>query len=429
MAVKGPYVPSPKQVEFHKDKHFVKVLLCGVGFGKTTASVFEIIKKVFVECPGQNGMVIAPTIEMLRQGIFRVWQEIIPQEWYTFNANTKEMIIKETGSKIYWKSSYDPKRLQGVEISWVAFDEAAVEKDPEVYSELVNRLRNTDPKIKPQIFITTTPALGWMEDAFGTGPGNGFEGTDDCWYNKNSIVFRATTYDNPALAKTNYIQNILNQPQASPEWIEQNVYARYVSKTGTVFKEFKDKNVVSSIPTNTSKFYAAFDFGYTAPSCLSVFAVTRDNKLVVVDETYKNGMTWDENGWFQEFKRIKESYGVEAIIVDSAHNERIAASNRAFNHRPRFIPSIKQTDESINRMKKLFTENRLLVHRNCPNTIKELQRWAWATDKHGKAVDKPEAGDDHAIDPIRYLVMHLPATFFATTEARVRPLGKPVWNS
>lgn len=415
MALKGPYNPSPKQIEFHKDKHFVKVLLCGVGFGKTTAAVFEILKKVFSECPGKNGMVIAPTIEMLRQGILRVWQEIVPQEWYSFNANTKEMIIKATGSKIYWKSSYDPKRLQGVEISWVAFDEAAVETDPEVYAELVNRLRDVDPKIKPQIFITTTPALGWLQDAFGTGPENGFEGTEDCWYNNNSIVFRATTYDNPALAKTNYIQNILNQPQASPEWIQQNIFAKYVSRTGTVFKEFNfQKHLISNNPEDIIKYYGAFDFGFTAPSCLSIFGMTAKKEIILIKEFYKNNLTWDENGWFKIFKEVKEFYKIDTIIVDHAHNERIAASNKFFNHRPKFVPCVKETDESINRIKKMFVDNRFLIHKNCQNTIKELQRWSWATDKFGKATDKPEAGNDHAIDTIRYFFMFLPSHFFSS---------------
>lgn len=413
MALNGTYIPSPKQAQFHKDKHFCKVLLCGVGFGKTTAAVYEILKKVFKECPGKNGMVVAPTIEMMRRGIFRVWQEIVPSDWYTFNANTKEMIIKETNSKIYWVSSYDPERLQGAEVAWVAFDEAAAEKDPRVFSELVNRLRDPDPKIKPQIFITTTPNLGWMQDQFGEGPGGKFQGTDDCWFNEESIVIRATTYDNTTLAKTGYVDNIISQAP-SQEWIDQNVYARYVAKSGAVFKEFKpSQHVVTSIPRNISNVFAAFDFGMTAPSCLSVIAVTSDDKVFVIEETYKNGMTWDEHGWFQEFKRIKEQYGVQKIIVDNAHNERIAASNRFFNHRPSFIPSIKDTEESINRMKKLFLDQRLFIHKSCHNTISELQRWSWASDKHGKAMDKPQAGGDHAIDPIRYWSTFMPAPFFA----------------
>lgn len=420
MTVTSQYKPFPKQAAFHKDKHFAKVLLCGVGFGKTTAAVFEIIKKVFVECPGKKGMVIAPTHKMLMRGMFRIWKDTIPQDWYTFNAVSKEMVIKATNSVIYWESSYDPKRLQGVELSWVAFDEAAVVKDPEVYSELVNRLRDPSGKTEPQIFITTTPVQGWMEDVFGTGPGNGFEGTDDCWYNDNSIVFRATTYDNPALAGTNYIKNILSQPKASPEWIEQNIHAKYVARTGAVFKEFKkDKHVINKLPSNIKKYYAAFDFGYTAPSCLSVFATTDDNKIIIVEEIYKNGTTWDENGWFQDFRKIKEKYGIDVIVADSAHNERIAASNRFFSNRPRIVSSIKKTDESINIMKKMFIEDRMLIMHTCVNTIKEISRWTWESDGQGRPTNKPENGNDHSIDPIRYFTMYLPVTFFTPNKFKM----------
>lgn len=417
--MKEKYKPSPKQALFHKDKHFTKVLLCGVGFGKTTAAVYEILKKVFIECPGKNGMVVAPTFEMMRKGIFRVWNETVPKEWYTYNANTKEMTMIGSGSKIYWVSSYDPERLQGAEVAWVSFDEASAEKDPRVYSELVNRLRDPDPKIKPQIFITTTPAIGWMEEAFGNGPSDKFKGTDDCWYNDTCIVYRATTFDNAALAKTNYINNIISMAP-SQEWIEQNVYARYVSKTGTVFKEFKkETHVISSIPNNIIKTFGSFDFGFTAPSCLGIFGLTSDDKLIMIKEVYKNEVTWDEHGWFQEFKKASEEQQVATIHADSAHNDRIVASNRYFSRTIRFIPSIKETDESINRIKKLLIEKRLFIHSSCVNTIRELTRWCWETDKSGKPTEVPQKGNDHAIDTIRYGVMSLPPRLFNTTDPSV----------
>ena len=42
------YKPSRKQLLFHqiKDKQ-IKVLLCGVGFGKTTALVMDLFKKMY----------------------------------------------------------------------------------------------------------------------------------------------------------------------------------------------------------------------------------------------------------------------------------------------------------------------------------------------------------------------------------------------
>lgn len=419
------YKPSEKQLLFHQiTNKTIKVLLCGVGFGKTTALIFELFKKMWIDYPCKEAIAAAPSYNLLRQGMFSTWEKFVPKSYYKFNQNTGEMILSN-GSKIHWRTTSNPEYLRGISAVFVAYDEASVDLDNSAFSEFVARIRNTNPNITPQIAITTTPnGYNWIVDEFNDGPGlivkehsDGtkeqivYKGTEDIWYNNQSIVIRARTFDNPFFPlESKYVQNLFNKPTATAEWIAQNVYAEFVSKEGIVFTEFKqDKNVIDlkTIKPKFRKYYAAFDFGFTAPSCLSIIGRTSDNKFVIVDEYYKNGLTWDKDGWFQIFQQAKAKYNLSTIICDSAHPERIAASNIHFNNSLIFCSSIKKQSEAIQRTQKLFQEQRLFISNNCINTIKQFQTWAWIKQKNGNLKDSPEGKGDHAIDTILYFFMSL----------------------
>lgn len=415
------YSPSEKQLLFHqiKDKT-VKVLLCGVGFGKTTALIFELFKKMWIDFPGKEAIAAAPSYNLLRQGMLATWEKFIPKKYYKFNSNTGDMILSN-GSKIYWRTTSNAELLRGISAVFVAYDEASVDYDNSAFSELMARIRNTNPTITPQIAITTTPnGYNWIVDEFNDGPGVVvkedsagnktqifYKGNEDCWYNDQTIVIRAKTFDNPFFPlDSKYVQNLLNKPTATTAWISQNIYAQFVSKEGIVFSEFNQENIIQDLKKfNIRRYYASFDFGFTAPSCLSIIARTSDNKFIIVDEYYKNNLTWDKDGWFKIFEEAFQKYKFQSIICDSAHPERIAASNIFFKNKIMFIPSVKKQSEAIQRVQKLFQEKKLLIFNRNENTIKQFKTWVWTRSQKGFLRDIPEGKDDHAIDPILYFFM------------------------
>lgn len=418
------YTPSKKQLMFHQiqDKT-VKVLLCGVGFGKTTALVFELFKKMWHDHPGETAIAAAPSYNLLKQGLYATWQKHVPKDLYKFNSVSGEMILSNN-SKILWRTTSDSEHLRGINAVFVAYDEASVDTNSSAFSEFMARIRNTSKDITPQIAITTTPnGYNWIVDEFNDGPGKVvrdlpsggkqeivYEGRKDIWWSDQTIVIRARTFDNPAFPlDSKYVQQLLRKPTASPEWIAQHIYAEFVSKEGIVFSEFKQSNIVDIAKQkyNFRKYYAAFDFGFTAPSCLTIIGRTDENKFIVIEEVYKNKTLWDQSGWFQIFDQMAKKYRLSNIICDSAHIERIRATNAYFGNRVRISSSIKRTAESIQRMNKLFNEQKLLISKDCVNTLKEIQSWAWMKSKSGQEKDIPEGRGDHAIDPIRYFLMSL----------------------
>jgi phage terminase large subunit len=405
------YNPSPKQSLFHQSQHPVTVLLCGIGFGKSYAAVHEAFFKALTFGKGSEGLMVAPTYKLLTQGLMETWKKVVPSNCYRMTAGDRMELFN--GSIIWWRTSSEPERLRGMNLSWAVFDEASAEPTDEAYKEIRNRLRIGQ---NPQLFITTTPnGLNWLSKVTGLGPhSNGFQGTNDQWWNSDILVIKATTMDNPLYPRDSvYIKNLLDRPDASPEWIQQNVFAEYTSKQGLVFPQFKaSQHVIKQLPRNIKRYIAGHDFGFSDFGALLVLAETVDKKLIAVHEEYHRGLTSDEYGWYQLIEEIKEKYSPEFVVCDSASPERIAAMRKYFKHRPVFIESTKDTIGSIRRVQKLLNADKFLVHESCKNLITEIQNWSWKQDKRGNSLEIPESGNDHLQDCLRYSVMELSAQFF-----------------
>ncbi len=50
---------------------------------------------------------------------------------------------------------------------------------------------------------------------------------------------------------------------------------------------------------------------------------------------------------------------------------------------------------------------RLLVHRRCSNLIREFGSYEWMEHADGSMKDKPKKEHDHALDSLRYALVHM----------------------
>lgn len=426
------YIPHAKQQVFHKDKHKVRVFLCGVGTGKTLAAVMEAFYLGTMVHPGMRGIMSAPSYPLLLQGLLQTWKDTVPSHLYTYNSQTHTMVL-QNGTTIFWRSTSNPDSLQGSNVAWCVFDEAATAPNDTAYNQLMRRLRDPYKGRLPQMVMTTTPnGSNWLPQTFGFGPNTpGFrsvDGSQDYWEDENgySCVIRARTWDNPKYKPgSDYLNNLLYGPGSSPEHIEQYVKAEFTARTGLVFSRFDSgRHVVNQLPTNIRRYIIGHDFGFSGYGAALVLAETTDNRLLAVEEQYHKGLTSDEQGWYPIFDKLISKYKPEFIVCDSASPERIVALRRKFMGRCVFLESNKDTLGSIDRGQKLFNENRILIHSSCTNFIRELQNWAWKKDKNGNPVDVPEQGGDHNIDAYRYSLNEL-SHWFMTTPLEIREAEHP----
>jgi len=70
------------------------------------------------------------------------------------------------------------------------------------------------------------------------------------------------------------------------------------------------------------------------------------------------------------------------------------------------IDGVKKGSDSIMFGINLLKGYKINVHSSSKNLIKELEQYKWKVDRAGKSLNVPVDNYNHAIDALRYLVMH-----------------------
>lgn len=136
------------------------------------------------------------------------------------------------------------------------------------------------------------------------------------------------------------------------------------------------------------------DWGFTHPTAfIAALASEKEKKIYIFDEFCQVGMTNDE---IVE-KIYEKGYSNEIIKADSANAQNIEEVRRKGLSRVRGA----RKGRVIDGIQKL-QEYEIIVFRNCQDTWKELNNYAWAVDKDGKLTDTPLKDYDHLMDALRY---------------------------
>ena len=90
------------------------------------------------------------------------------------------------------------------------------------------------------------------------------------------------------------------------------------------------------------------------------------------------------------------------IVADSAEPKSIEELRR----RNWTIDGVKKGKDSVMFGINLLKGYKINVNSSSTNLIKELEQYRWKVDKNGNTLNVPIDSDNHAIDALRYLIMH-----------------------
>ena len=176
------------------------------------------------------------------------------------------------------------------------------------------------------------------------------------------------------------------------------VYARGITGRieGLIFKkwyilneDFSDKNLIGY----------GIDFGFTNDPTTLLEVRMQDGELYVKELIYETGLT------NQDISSKMEALGVSKsalIVADSAEPKSIEELRRL-----RWtIDGVKKGKDSVMFGINLLKGYAINVHASSVNLIKELEQYKWKVNKNGDSLNVPIDEYNHAIDALRYLIMH-----------------------
>lgn len=244
---------------------------------------------------------------------------------------------------------------------------------------------------------------------------------------KIGTLLTTNTFDNEANLPPDYIPNLKLLPKRLQE---RYLYGSDADMEGRVWDEFSyDKNVRDPfyIPSGWDKI-VVLDHGFSNPTAILWGAIDWDGNIFIYDEHYEAGKVISHHA--EQIKK-RDNSEVRRWFIDPSCSARtqqkkyesgiVELHSIIDEYRDcgiRFEPADNTLLAGINRVNECFKSGRLVIFKNCVNTLREVENWKWRRIKPGVQSDQPEEPvnkDDHTCDCLRYLLMsRMQATEFKT---------------
>ena len=162
-----------------------------------------------------------------------------------------------------------------------------------------------------------------------------------------------------------------------------------LKKWYTTTESFEDKELVGF----------GIDFGFTNDPTAMIEVRQQDGELWIKEQIYDTGLTNQDISNRMDVLNISRG---TLIVADSAEPKSIEELRRL-----RWtVDGVKKGKDSIMFGINLLKGYTINVDASSKNLIKELEQYRWKVDKNGDSLNVPIDTYNHAIDALRYLVMH-----------------------
>jgi hypothetical protein len=400
------YAPLPSQRRFHESTARFKGFSGPIGSGKSQALCHQAIRMSY-ENAGRMGVMAAPTFTMLRDATQRALLEILESNKLPFEFNKAEnyLVMKDTRSKIVFRSLEDFERLRGTNLAWFGVDELTYTVE-EAWLRLEGRLRDPRASRLCGFAVWTPKGFDWVYERFIANPVAGYE----------AII--AKPFENRHLLEK--VPDFYERLKSSYDerFYQQEVLGEYLNlSAGRVYFSFEREENVKEFGVDVSRpLLWALDFNVN-PMC-SVIAQKIGETVVVLDEIVLGRASTSDA--CEEFRRRfgHHAAGVEVYGDASGAHMQTAGSTdyeiiTEFLRRngyqytfrvPRSNPPVRDRISTMNTMLQAASgERRLYVSKRCKELIKDFEQVGYQpnTTMIDKASDPRRT---HLSDALGYLV-------------------------
>jgi phage terminase large subunit len=442
------YIPMPHQMAVHEDPHRYVGNFGGYGTGKTTTSREEIYKHVFLT-PKGNTLIGANVSSQYEQTIKRELEADIPAEFVAEYSTQKQYMDLINGHRIMYRPFDDPEKLRSYNLSMFVIVEASETKEA-AFTQLKTRLRNTaatvpkrdskgnieykTTKMGVQIpliqadwrkgIIESNPDAGWVRSNLllvsdkisKYGPINDVYPVLKELQDPNISSHIAATEVNEFLP-ANFINELIkNKPLW---WVNRYVFGSFLYAEGLVYPNaLRYVCETFEIPKHWKR-VMAYDYGLSDDSVFLYGAIDEEhNLLYIYKEIRINNKNVEELArlFNENAKDIPIGGWARPPIIDPKSGvkrdyDKKTLIDHFLDYGISFTPGAISIDARIYRLTTYIDCGKLRIMDCCTGLIKELREYKFkAKDMDTEGWDnKPEDKNNHAINPLEWICMALPA--------------------
>lgn len=374
------YTPRPNQLLVHQNTADIRVLACGVRWGKSKLAAMEGLSAAIGSVDRSWGWVVAPTYT-LADKVFREMlyfsRKFLPE--FIINASDAKMklVLRNIGgelSEICGKTAENPDNLLGEGLDWLIADEAARIKQSVWESYLSQRLLD---KNGWALLISTPKGRNWFQRMYARGRSR----------TERIAAYCYPTADNPLVSAVLLAQAKDELPE---DVFRQEFMADFIDSGGSVFRNVDECATGQLRPT---KPYSTFVMGVD-------LAKYRDFTVIVVLDMRGNLVFFDrfnQIDWTLQKARIKsisKQYNNASIVMDSTGvGDPIYEDLRRMEcpvSPYQFTEASKKTliDNLV-----LAIENRRITYPAIPDLLNELKSFTYTLTDAGRLKRSAPSGE------------------------------------
>jgi hypothetical protein len=409
------YEPFYEQRQFHDSEARFRVAACGRRFGKSLSVARDVMPKLFE--PNTQIWVVGPTYSLAEKEFKVIWNDLMVRRGLgkdkrirrAYSVPQGQMYIKfPWGSVIEAKSADKPETLVGEALDHVIMSEAAKHQwktwDQYIRPALADKQGSAD-------FVSTPEGYAnWFYEMWQLGQQEDLPEYDSWRFPSwNNIISFPGGREDPEIK--------LLERTLTPERFAQEIGAEFGSFVGKIFSEFQEETHVKRLDFRPElPNYMCIDFGWANPLAAIEFQITPRDEIRVWREHYESRLTLEEHINRIENREQPEGYHLDIAFGDCADPEGVEyisqhlvgcwAENEAKSNWRAGIDLMKQFMRTPS-----HGEVKFFVDPACSNTIRELNNYRTKEETEGKkentAAGVAERIDDHALDALRYGLMHI----------------------
>jgi len=358
--------------------------------------------------PGRQGLIGAPTYPMLRDATLTSFLEVVRTNRIPHELNKSELILvmKDTGSRIYFRAVDDFERLRGTNLAWFGLDELTYTAE-ESWLRLEGRLRDPLAKRLCGFAVWTPKGFDWVYRRFIRNLVDGYE------------VVLAKAFENRHVLDK--VPDFYDRLKASydAKFFEQEVLGEYLNvQAGVVYHAFKRARNAKEVQLDTMlPLFWALDFNVDPMS--SIVAQKDGDEVRVLDEIVLSRASTHQA--CEEFMTRYPDHRAGIVIYGDASGQRLQTAGttdyqmireyfrRTVYGSPKFRvpssnPSVRERIALVN--SKLFSaseEVQLLVDPRCKGLVMDFEEVTFKPES--SVIDKDKDSQrTHLSDALGYLL-------------------------
>lgn len=394
-----------RELQYREDSELL--IYGGAGTGKTTACCAKI-HQLCLENPGIRVLIVRKTKADLAESVLKAFEVFVLGKGHPLlrgaSRYNRRAYVYPNGSRIVLGGMDASTRVMGSDYDVVYISEAT-ELTSEDYEFLSTRLRNG--KLHFQMLLSDC------------NPGSPNHFLYKRVQSGNLNVLKSVHEDNPRFYNAKYqewtkpgLEYIERFKAISGVRYKRLRLGEWTVAEGAIYEEYDPQvHILYDRLPVFKQYISAMDFGHRNAGVLLTFGVTKEDELILVDEVYQTGKTFE--WWVGECVNAKLKYNMMKVLCDPSRPENIQALKQkgipAFGANNKLMFGIDLVQQRFRTGKLKFWHNSLkepdltLKDYMMPYRLtEEIPGYVWQKSK-----EVPEPTPDHALDCLRYVSAEL----------------------